>query len=32
MKIIVTGDSAVLDDPDNCRSFSVAVPVRHHTR
>ena len=26
MKIIVTGDSAVLDDPDNCRSFSVAVP------
>ena len=26
MQIIVTGDSAVLDDPDNCRSFSVAVP------
>jgi hypothetical protein len=27
MQIIVTGDSAVLDDPDNCRAFSVAVPV-----
>ena len=26
MQIIVSGDAAVLDDPDNCRSFSVAVP------
>ena len=26
MQIIVSNDAAVLDDPDNCRSFSVAVP------
>lgn len=26
MQIIISNETAELDDPDNCRSFSVAVP------